>query len=174
VTGHIRRRGLWPVIFCHPYRQPSFLACWKDPDPVGAKNAAALVDAPRPPQPDPGAVREAVGLLTAQTAARADLPIQAAVVLSAAGEGRNQARCRKLATRFLRPVADLRDCGLARLVALGHTLHVWREEIATMWRFTRNNATTEGFHNKMEVVSCPAYRFGNFQNYRLRVRVMCS
>jgi transposase len=60
------------------------------------------------------------------------------------------------------------------LVALGHTLHAWREEIATMWRFTRNNAITEGFHNKIEVLSRQAYGFRNFQNYRLRVKVMCS
>ncbi len=81
---------------------------------------------------------------------------------------------RKLAIRFLRQVASLRYCGLAPLVALGHTLHAWREEIATMWRFTRNNAITEGFHNKMEVLQRQAYGFRNFQNYRLRVRVMCS
>jgi transposase len=27
-----------------------------------------------------------------------------------------------------------------------------KEEIATMWRFTRNNGITEGFHNKMETI----------------------
>jgi len=27
-----------------------------------------------------------------------------------------------------------------------------RAEIATMWRFTRKNAITEGFHTKMEVL----------------------
>ncbi|MBV9156388.1 MAG: transposase, partial [Acidobacteriaceae bacterium] len=53
-------------------------------------------------------------------------------------------------------------------------LHAWREEIATMWRFSRNNAITEGFHNKMEVLSRQAYGFRNFNNYRLRVRVLCS
>ena len=86
----------------------------------------------------------------------------------------NQARCRKLAIRFLRQIAALRYWGLAPLVALGHTLHAWRDEIATMWRFTRNHAITEGFHNKMEVLQRQAYGFRNFQNYRLRVRVMCS
>jgi hypothetical protein len=60
------------------------------------------------------------------------------------------------------------------LVQLGNTLHAWREEIATMWRFTRNNGITEGFHTKMEVLNRQAYGFRNFQNYRLRVRVMCS
>ena len=40
-----------------------------------------------------------------------------------------------------------------------------------MWRFTRNNGITEGFHTKMEVLQRQAYGFRNFQNYRLRVRV---
>ncbi|MBL7688152.1 MAG: transposase, partial [Bdellovibrionaceae bacterium] len=29
-------------------------------------------------------------------------------------------------------------------------------------------------HNKMEMISRRAYGFRNFQNYRLRVRVLCS
>ena len=43
-----------------------------------------------------------------------------------------------------------------------------------MWRFTRNNGITEGFHTKMEVLQRQAYGFRNFSNYRLRVGVMCS
>jgi hypothetical protein len=35
---------------------------------------------------------------------------------------------------------------LAPLVSLGETLHSWSAEIARMWRFTRNNGITEGFH----------------------------
>jgi len=53
-------------------------------------------------------------------------------------------------------------------------LHAWREEIAVLWRFTRNNAITEGFHTKMEVLQRQAYGFRNFENYRLRVQVLCS
>jgi transposase len=58
------------------------------------------------------------------------------------------------------------------LVALGDTLHAWREEIAAMWCFTRNNCITEGFHNKMEVITRQAYGFRNFQSYRMRVEVL--
>ena len=47
-------------------------------------------------------------------------------------------------------------------------------EIAAMWRFSRNNGIAEGFHTKMEILQRQAYGFRNFQNYRLRVRVMCS
>ena len=76
--------------------------------------------------------------------------------------------------RFLRAVYQLRQAGLAQLVQLGHTLAAWSEEIVAMWRFTRNNGITEGFHNKMELINRQAYGFRNFQNYRLRVKVLCS
>src|SRR5664279_6492232 len=82
---------------------------------------------------------------------------------------------------FLRPGMEgvseddeLRQSGLAQLVVLGDTLHSWSEEIARMWRFTRSNGITEGFHNKMETLSRQAYGFRNFENYRLRVKVLCS
>lgn len=41
-----------------------------------------------------------------------------------------------------------------------------------MWRFTRNNAITEGFHTKMEVLQRQTYGFRNFQNYGRGLR--CS
>jgi len=83
-------------------------------------------------------------------------------------------QCRKLAGQFLTAIRQLLDSKLAPLVALGETLNSWQEEIATMWRFTKNNGITEGFHNKMETLARQAYGFRNFENYRLRVRVMCS
>ena len=83
-------------------------------------------------------------------------------------------QCVKLIPRFLRIVAELRHCGLAQLVTLGETLGSWSEEIARMWRFTRSNGITEGFHNKMETISRQAYGFRNFEHYRQRVQVLCS
>ena len=68
---------------------------------------------------------------------------------------------------------QLRQAGLEQLAQLGETLNAWSLEIAMMWRFTRNNGITEGFHTKMEVLQRQAYGFRNFQNYRLRVRIMC-
>ncbi len=65
---------------------------------------------------------------------------------------------RTLARRFLRAVYQLRQAGLPPLVQLGETLHAWRAEIAAMGRFTRDNAITEGFHNKMELLQRAAYR----------------
>jgi transposase len=41
-------------------------------------------------------------------------------------------------------------------------------------RFTRHNGITQGFHNKMELINRQAYGFRNFENYRLRVKVLCG
>jgi len=61
---------------------------------------------------------------------------------------RNRKQCQALLPRFLRAVYQWRQAGLAPLVSLGQTLHSWSAEIVAMWRFTRNNRITEGFHNK--------------------------
>ena len=87
---------------------------------------------------------------------------------------RTRNQCRTLAVRFLKAIHQLRQTGLAQLVTLGETVHSWRYEIAAMWRFTRNNGITEGFHNKMETISRQAYGFRNFENYRQRVQVLCA
>ena len=87
---------------------------------------------------------------------------------------RTARQCRNLAPRLLRTIYPLRQCGFAPLETLGDTLHSWCHEIARMWRFTRTNAITEGFHTKMEVLQRQAYGFRNFNNYRLRVKVLCS
>jgi transposase len=87
---------------------------------------------------------------------------------------RRRKNCAHLAHRFVKALHELSQAGLAQLVQLGQTLSSWSVEIATMWRFTRNNGITEGFHTKMEVLQRQAYGFRNFNNYRLRVKIMCS
>jgi transposase len=87
---------------------------------------------------------------------------------------RTRRQCVPLARRFLKAVPQLRRAGLPQLVQLGETLHSWAEEIARMWRFTRNNGITEGYHTKMEVLQRQAYGFRNFKSYSLRVKMMCS
>ena len=42
----------------------------------------------------------------------------------------------------------LRESGLEAALTLAKTLSDWTEEIVRMWRFTRNNGITEGFHEK--------------------------
>ncbi len=83
-------------------------------------------------------------------------------------------RCKRLIPIFLKAIESLRQSGFKRLATLGKTLYEWKEEVARMWRFTKNNGITEGFHRKMKLIQRRAYGFRNFENYRLRVRVLCS
>ena len=55
------------------------------------------------------------------------------------------------------------------LRSLAMTLSSWLEPIIAMWRFTKSNGITEGFHTKMEMMTRRAFGFRNFENYRLRV-----
>lgn len=82
--------------------------------------------------------------------------------------------CRRLIPIFLRVIERLRAWKMKPLIQLAETLDSWKEEIVRMWRFTKNNGITEGFHTKMEMISRRAYGFRNFENYRLRVRVLCG
>jgi transposase len=83
-------------------------------------------------------------------------------------------RCKRLIPIFLNMIKALKESPFKRLVTLGKTLYQWREEVVRMWRFTKNNGITEGFHRKMKLIQRRAYGFRNFENYRLRVRVLCS
>ena len=80
--------------------------------------------------------------------------------------------CRSYVAELLNKIDQLRKTPFAPLRTLGKTLHNWREEVARMFRFTRNNGITEGFHRKMKLIQRRAYGFRNFENYRLRVRVL--
>ncbi|HBI2948300.1 TPA: transposase [Legionella pneumophila] len=39
---------------------------------------------------------------------------------------------------------------------------------------SQSNGITEGFHRKMKLIQRRAYGFRNFENYRVRVRVLCG
>ena len=60
------------------------------------------------------------------------------------------------------------------LHGLARTLSAWLEPIVAMWRFSKTNGITEGFHTKMEMMTRRAYGFRNFENYRLRVLTHCG
>lgn len=83
-------------------------------------------------------------------------------------------RCERYIPVFLKMIKQLKESPFKRLKTLGKTFYQWREEIVRMWRFTKNNGITEGFHRKMKLIQRRAYGFRNFENYRLRVRVLCS
>ena len=59
-------------------------------------------------------------------------------------------------------------------VKLANTISDWFAPIIRMWRYTKNNGITEGFHRKMKLIQRQAYGYRNFQNYRLRVLVLCG
>jgi len=83
-------------------------------------------------------------------------------------------QCRKPAHQLLWHINQLKRSGLAALQRLAQTLQSWAEPIACMWRFSKNNAITEGFHRKMKLIQRRAYGFRNFENYRLRVIAQCG
>lgn len=87
---------------------------------------------------------------------------------------RTARQCRRLAPVLLGMIGQLKSSGFASMAQLGQTFDSWKAEIARMWRFTKNNGITEGFHTKMEMISRRAFGFRNFENYRLRVRVLCG
>ena len=83
-------------------------------------------------------------------------------------------QCRVLAAKLLNAIAQLKQSPFEDCRKLGRTLDDWIVEIARMWRFSRSNGITEGFHRKMKLIQRRAFGFRNFQNYRRRVRAVCA
>jgi transposase len=152
-----------------------FLACWREIDPTGANNRGllSLMRRHRHNLKPEQRTRLAV-YWTQQPTLEPIYRFKQRLSYLLLKKHKTRKQCERLAPRFLRAIYDLRQARLSHLVQLGDTLQSWSKEIATMWRFTRNNAITEGFHTKMELLQRQAYGFRNFQNYRLRVKVLCS
>lgn len=152
-----------------------FLTLWKQLDPQGAKNRglASLMQRHETSLKPEQKVRLAK-YLEQNPALEAVYRFKQQLCALLLHKGLNQNQCRQMAPLLLHFIEQLRCSPFASLATLGETLHCWKAEIACMWRFSRNNAITEGFHTKIEVLQRQAYGFRNFQNYRLRVRVLCS
>src|SRR5581483_8715018 len=151
-----------------------FLNCWRALDPAASKNRGLLSLMRRHRhnlQPDQQARLSAY--LAEHPAMEVIYRFKQRLCYLLLKKHRTCRQCQTLTPRLLKAIYQLRQARLPQLVQLGETLDSWKEEIATMWRFTRNNGITEGFHTKMEVLQRQAYGFRNFQNYRLRVKVMC-
>jgi transposase len=89
-------------------------------------------------------------------------------------KNQSPAQCRDNAKQLFGFIETLRGSGLEAAATLAKTLSEWTEEIGCMWRFTRNNAITEGFHRKMKLIQRRAYGFRSVSNYRLRVIAQCG
>jgi transposase len=152
-----------------------FLACWRELDPLGSRNRGLLSLIRRHRHNlKPEQQERLAAYLAAHPVLDLIYRFKQRLCYLLRKRHRTRKQCEPLARRLLRAIYQLRQAGLAQLVQLGETLHAWSAEIAAMWRFTRNNGITEGFHNKMELINRQAYGFRNFENYRLRVKVLCS
>lgn len=76
--------------------------------------------------------------------------------------------------KFLDAIRALKTSGFKNLETLGDTLDNWKEEIVRMWRFSKTNSITEGFHRRMDEIQNRAYGMHNFGNFRIRVKAYCS
>lgn len=93
-------------------------------------------------------------------------------LLTAKNQTKDQ--CRILVHRLLDAIRELKQSGFENYQKLGRTLEAWQEEIGRMWRFSRSNGITEGFHGSMKLIQRRAFGFRNFENYRRRVRALCA
>jgi transposase len=152
-----------------------FLALWRLLDPSGSRNRGLL-----------SLMRRHQHNLKEQQAQRLTLYLQTIPALKIVYDfkqrltgllllkHRTARQCRQLIPSWLEHLRELAYSNFPQLEQLGRTLSSWSNEIVRMWRFTKNNGITEGFHTKMEMISRRAFGFRNFDNYRLRVRVMCA
>ena len=83
-------------------------------------------------------------------------------------------KARKLIPQLLELIDTLKESGFAPIVTLAKTLANWDEAIVWMWRFSKSNGITEGFHRKRKLIQRRTYGFQNFENYRLRVIAECG
>ncbi len=152
-----------------------FLATWASLDPKGRSNRGLLSLVRRHPENlTPEQSSSLNSYLQKHPAFHAVYDFKQKLTKLLRIKHRTARQCRRLVPHLLWAIDELKKSHFAPLVALGETIESWKEEIARMWRFTKNNAITEGFHTKMEMISRRAFGFRNFENYRLRVRVLCG
>jgi len=174
-NNHNKLMTWFPQRLGHVPARFQFLACWRELDPVASKNRGLLSLIRRHRHNlKPEQKVKLKAYLDAHSPLAVIYRFKQHLCYLLLKKHKTRKQCAKLVPRFLRAIADLRQSGLTQLVTLGDTLHSWREEIARMWRFTRSNGITEGFHNKMETINRQAYGYRSLENYRQRVLVLCA
>lgn len=152
-----------------------FLKLWQDIDPIGRKDRGLLSLMRR--HEEKLSNDQKVKLLKYLEHTQGMLPIyefKQKLVRLMLMKNKTKRECRKLIPLFLRYISMLKSSAFQPMITLGNTLDSWKEEVVRMWRFTRTNGITEGFHTKMEMISRRAFGFRNFENYRLRVKALCA
>src|SRR5580698_2717169 len=86
----------------------------------------------------------------------------------------SKSACRRHIRSLFELIDALKQTPTEPALTLAKSLSDWSEEIARMWRFSRNNGITEGFHRKMKLIQRRAYGIRSFPNYRLRVIAQCG
>jgi transposase len=119
-----------------------FLACWRELDSVGSRNRGLLSLMRRRHNLSPTQEAKLTAYLLAHPVWEAIYRFKQRLCYLLLKKHRTHKQCEQLIPRFLRAVYQLRQAGLAQLV-----------QLVAMWGFTRNNGITEGFHNKMELIS---------------------
>lgn len=149
-----------------------FLRVWQQHDPQGRKNRGLL-----------SLMRRHAWHLSDEQGKNLDRYLRDYPVLRALYEAKqrltrylllktlNRKTARRKLPGFLKLIEQLKA---SPLHSLARTLTSWLEPIVAMWRFSKSNGITEGFHTKMEMMTRRAYGFRNFENYRLRVLTHCG
>ena len=89
-------------------------------------------------------------------------------------KGQKRTNCIPLLARLKEMVWQMLHEAPEIFKKLGRTIRQWFEPIIRMWRFSKSNGITEGFHRKMKLIQRRAYGYRNFANYRLRVLMECG
>ena len=149
-----------------------FLKAWQQQDPDGRKNRGLL-----------SLMRRHAWHLSTEQRQRLDEYLGNYPVLSALYDAKQQLNqllllrtlnAKAAATALPGFLELIEQLAASPLNGLARTLTSWLEPIVAMWRFSKSNGITEGFHNKMEMMTRRAYGFRNFENYRLRVLTHCG
>ena len=149
-----------------------FLKVWQQHDPEGRRNRGLL-----------SLMRRHEWRLSSEQRDNLGLYLDDFPVLKVMYEAKQQLNqllllktlTRKRAKRSLpKLLALIEQLSASPLHSLANTLTSWLEPIVAMWRFSKSNGITEGFHTKMEMMSRPVFGFRNFENYRPRVLAHCG
>lgn len=89
-------------------------------------------------------------------------------------KSKNHIYCRKLIRDLLDKIEILKTSPFKPMQTLAKSFTSWLNPIVRMFRYYRSNGVVEGFHRKMKLIQRRAYGFRNFENYRLRVRLLCG
>src|SRR5690606_37343903 len=128
-----------------------FLKLWQQHDPEGRKNRGLLSLMRRHHWKLSAVQKERLHQYLAQSPTLQALYVAKQQLNGFLGmKSLKRKRARRMLPQFLALIAQFEQSPARALAA---TLKSWLEPIVRMWRFTKSNGITEGFHTKMEMIS---------------------